>query len=362
MASAYCYTEDLTNLTNHLITVHSMTHSAIIFSLGVGGNLLAIFLLVKHSNTHQWKVFYRLVAGLAATDLFGILSSSPLAFIVYSNDFRWVGGQPACDYMSVVLIFASVSTMLIATSMSLDRFFAVCFPFMYKTLEKKRKVHLILASLWIFALFFACLPLVHLGHNVRHFPCTWCFFDYFGTSVTDVIYSLLYASLGILTIVTSSVINILVLVAVGKQAKRHQRGLSKRSRKGRKRTRRNEMFILTFIIAILLTFAICWLPLMIRIVTNVSLTQIPDYPSDLLAIRFASWNQILDPWIYIVLRKEMLSRLYNVYRRFNRQEASEYSTCNVDRSEANGNNDRCGRLNALPDETHPQMLTQKIKE
>lgn len=264
MASAYCYTEDLTNLTNHLTTVHSVTPSAVIFSLGVGGNLLAIFLLVKHSNTHQWRVFYRLVAGLAVTDLFGILSSSPLAFIVYSNDFRWVGGQPACDYMSVVLIFASVSTMLIATSMSMDRFFAVCYPFVYKTFEKKRRVHVILASLWIFALLFACLPLVHLGHNVRHFPCTWCFFDYFGTNVTDVIYSLLYASLGILTIATSSVINILVLVAVGKQAKRHHKGLSVRSRKGRKRAKRNEMFILTFIIAILLTFAICWLPLMVN--------------------------------------------------------------------------------------------------
>lgn len=100
----------------------------------------------------------------------------------------------------------------------------------------------------------------------------------------------------------------------------------------------------------------------IRIVTNISLKQIPDYPSDLLAIRFASWNQILDPWIYIVLRKEMLARLYNVYRRFNRQEASEYSVCNVDRSEVNDNGDMRNRLNTAQDETHQQVLTQSSKE
>lgn len=264
--SSFCYTEDLTNLTTKLSSKSSVTPSAIIFTLGVTGNLLAIFLLVRHSKTHKWRVFYRLVAGLAATDLFGILSSSPLAFIVYNNNFRWVGGQPTCDYMAVVLIFASVSTMLIATSMSLDRFFALWFPYKYKSLEKKRRVHVILASLWVFALLIACLPLVHLGHNVRHFPCTWCFFDYFGTNITDVIYSILYASLGILTIVTSSVINILVLISVANKVNYTSKKLSMRSRKGQRRAKRNEFFIMTFIIGILLTFAICWLPLMVNII------------------------------------------------------------------------------------------------
>lgn len=32
----------------------------------------------------------------------------------------------------------------------------------------------------------------------------------------------------------------------------------------------------------------------------------PDYPSDLLAIRFASFNPILDPWVYILCRKNLL--------------------------------------------------------
>lgn len=269
MAGRYCYTEDLRNLTKRLSETHSVTTSAVMFCLGVGGNLFAIFLLVRHSNTHHWSVFYRLVGGLAATDLFGILSSSPLAFVVYSNDFQWVGGQPTCDYMSFVLILSSVSTMLIATSMSVDRFLAVWFPFMYKTLEKRRRVHVILASLWIFAFLIASLPLFRLGHNIRHFPCTWCFFDYFGTTLTDIAFSILYASLGILTIFISSIINILVLVAIAKEVNSTQRGNSMRirSRRGQKRARRNEIFIMTFIIAILLTFACCWMPLMV-IYTN----------------------------------------------------------------------------------------------
>jgi hypothetical protein len=61
----------------------------------------------------------------------------------------------------------------------------------------------------------------------------------------------------------------------------------------------------------------------IRVFTNISKQHKPNFPSDLLAIRFATWNQILDPWIYIVLRKEMLTRFYNVYRRLFTKDASE---------------------------------------
>ncbi|XP_061179324.1 thromboxane A2 receptor-like [Saccostrea echinata] len=347
MASGYCYTEDLTNLTNHLSEKHSVAPSAIMFSLGVGGNVLAISLLIKHSNTHHWSVFYRLVAGLTVTDLFGVLSSSPLAFVVYSNKFRWVGGQPACDYMSFVLILSSVSTMLIATAMSLDRFFAVWFPFLYKSMEKRRRVHVILASLWIFALLISSLPLIGLGHNIRHFPCTWCFFDYFGTTPTDIAFSIIFASLGIFVIVSSSIINILVLIKIVKEAKGVNRGISIRSRKGQKRARRNEFFIMTFIIAILLTCVICWMPLMIRILTNVSKQQVPDYSSDLLGLRFASWNQILDPWIYILLRKEMLTRLYKLYRRlFTDTDVSEFSL-NAEKSYAIDNSEVCHKAKTI---------------
>lgn len=34
----------------------------------------------------------------------------------------------------------------------------------------------------------------------------------------------------------------------------------------------------------------------------------PDYRSDLLAIRFASFNPILDPWVYILCRKNLFNK------------------------------------------------------
>ncbi|XP_077784683.1 prostaglandin F2-alpha receptor isoform X2 [Podarcis muralis] len=36
----------------------------------------------------------------------------------------------------------------------------------------------------------------------------------------------------------------------------------------------------------------------------------------LFALRMATWNQILDPWVYILLRKAVLKKLYKIARRF----------------------------------------------
>ncbi|XP_061182473.1 prostaglandin E2 receptor EP4 subtype-like [Saccostrea echinata] len=311
MAAKFCYSGDLTNLTIKLSKTVSPADSAVMFTLGVSGNILALVLLIRHADEHNWRIFYRLVSALAFTDLFGIITSSPVAFAVYNNKFMWVGGQPVCDYLSFMLIFASVATLTIVTAMSLDRYLALWYPYFYNSSQKKRRVHVMLVGIWIFAALVACLPLMRFGRNIRHFPCTWCFFDYYGTYRTDKAFSILYTSLGMLAVVFSTGFNTLVIFAISKGAYGSRRGSIKCTR-GKKRERRNEIFTLIFLIAISVIHAVCWMPLMIRVLINIS-GAFPNYKADLLALRMASWNQILDPWLYILLRKEMLVRIYRFY-------------------------------------------------
>lgn len=313
MAAEFCYSQDLTNLTMKLAKTMSPVESAVMFTLGVSGNILALVMLVRNAAHHKWKIFYRLVGALASSDLFGILSTSPVAFAVYDNHFVWPGGQPVCDYLSFMLIFASMGTLTIVSAMSLDRYLAVWYPFFYNISQKKRRVHLMLVGVWVFAALIASMPLMNFGRNIRHFPCTWCFFDYYGTYMSDRAFSILYATLGILNTIVSSTFNCLVLYAVCRGTINTRR-MSIRSARGKKREKKNEIFILIFLIAILIVHAVCWMPLMIRVLINTSGAR-PNYKADLLALRMASWNQILDPWLYILLRKEMLTRIYIFYRK-----------------------------------------------
>lgn len=52
----------------------------------------------------------------------------------------------------------------------------------------------------------------------------------------------------------------------------------------------------------------------VRIIVNQSGAYPIDFRSDLITIRLASINQILDPWVYILFRKDVLVRIVNFGR------------------------------------------------
>ncbi|XP_069127861.1 prostaglandin E2 receptor EP4 subtype-like isoform X2 [Argopecten irradians] len=314
-----------TNTTNVTLPISgrkvSPASTAIQFTFGVIGNLLAIFVLVRSAKSHKWRVFYRLVGALAVTDLFGIVTTSPVAFIVYANNLKWVGGQPLCDYLSFMLIFAGLATVFIVAAMSLDRFVAVWFPYSYNvTMKKAYLVNLAVVSLWIVSISIAFLPLIGLGQNVLQFPGTWCFFNFFGIDIKDKFFAYFYATIGIIMILLTAILNSLVIFMLGKANR--QNGLRRKassvgSRSGR--TRRNDIFIMIFLVVLMVVFATCWTPLMIRIYIlqgSHSSSSSLDRPADLLALRMASINQLLDPWVYILLRKENMLRVLRLMERF----------------------------------------------
>ncbi|XP_004715628.1 prostaglandin E2 receptor EP1 subtype [Echinops telfairi] len=64
------------------------------------------------------------------------------------------------------------------------------------------------------------------------------------------------------------------------------------------------------LVGIMMVSCICWSPLLVLVVLAVggwgsSSLQRPLF----LAVRLASWNQILDPWVYILLRQAVLRQL-----------------------------------------------------
>jgi hypothetical protein len=105
-------------------------------ALGIFGNVLALFVIVKTANLHKWKVFYKMITTLAVIGLTGILTTSPIVLSVYINKLQWVGGQPMCDFISFMLIFSGLTTCLIISVMAIDRYIAISHPIKYRILPK----------------------------------------------------------------------------------------------------------------------------------------------------------------------------------------------------------------------------------
>ncbi|OWF56348.1 prostaglandin E2 receptor EP4 subtype-like [Mizuhopecten yessoensis] len=289
--------------------------SCITASIGILGNVLAIVVLFRSANAHKWKTFYRLVLALTITDLFGIVATTPVVLLVYANSIQFIGGQPVCDYLSFMMVFAGFATICIVTSMSFDRFLAVWFPYSYHTTVTRRRVAVTLLSIWSTAIVLGCLPIFGLGHNITQYPGTWCFFNFHSTLIMDSVFAILYASLGIGIISFTAIMNLLVSVKL-KQQKRRYSCVIKISdgpyEKNRTRCLRNNITQMVFLISVTLVFAVCWLPLMIQVlIKQIQKSTGPDWV-DLMAVRLAAINQILNPWIYIILRKEFLSDIWTV--------------------------------------------------
>ncbi|XP_076093528.1 prostaglandin E2 receptor EP4 subtype-like [Mytilus galloprovincialis] len=306
------YTTEVSTFTDALNATNTRTFvkpspvpSAITFTLGVVGNIIAIFVLVRSSDRHKWNVFYRFVTALAITDLFGILTSSPVAFAVYDNNLKWVGGEPLCHYMSFMLIFSGLATVLLVGAMALDRYLAILHPFKYNSASRYTIVNFVIFGIWLFSVLIAALPLFGLGENVKQFPQTWCFFNFFGDRTEDEFYAYFYSALGLGTIFLTAVLNVCVILGLITGKRSQIRRGSVTSRKARTRT---DVYITIFLVAICVVFAVCWAPFLVRIIINQSRTVSRNIKADLLTLRLATLNQILDPWVYILFRREMLSK------------------------------------------------------
>jgi len=238
----------------------SLKVPAIMFTAGVLGNILALIVLSRSRKEHKRTVFYRLVGGLALTDLFGTLSTSPVTLVNYSNKLKWVGGQSLCDYFSFMLIFFGFATVFIVCSMALDRYVALRKPYLYEAKITYHKGKYILLTLWFAAFLIACLPLIGLGQNVKHYPGSWCFFDFYSDVIRVKFFAYLYSIIGISVISSIIILNTFVIITVWKM---RQVTLVHNQYNHTKRLD-SEIQMVIFLVGILTVFGLCWGPLMVR--------------------------------------------------------------------------------------------------
>ncbi|XP_059160710.1 prostaglandin E2 receptor EP4 subtype-like [Physella acuta] len=286
----------------------------VMFMMGVIGNVAALIVLtVKPSKDTKASAFYHLVKALAIMDLVGIVASSPVTIVVYIHGgIINTGGMALCHYVSFVLVMAGNATLFTVLVMAVERFLVTKFPFQYSRIVTPLSVNCCIAVVWLLSALIAILPIVGVGRNIDPWPGTWCFFDYRDINIGGIVLSYFYATIGLLTIATTIVLNISVIhhlfrMRSSRLSKSSLRG-SMKPITGTNFSPDSEIRMVIFLMAIIIVFTLCYAPLMVRIIMNIALnagkTLGPslDNVIDLWALRLACINQILDPWVYIISR------------------------------------------------------------
>ncbi|XP_037385893.1 prostaglandin E2 receptor EP4 subtype [Talpa occidentalis] len=320
-----------------------VTIPAVMFIVGVVGNLVAIVVLCKSRKEKKETTFYTLVCGLAVTDLLGTLLVSPVTIATYVKG-SWPGDRALCEYSTFILLFFGLSGLSIICAMSIERYLAINHAYFYSHYVDKRLAGLTLFAVYASNVLFCALPNMGLGSSRLQYPDTWCFIDWTSNVTTQAAFSYMYAGFSSFLILATVVCNVLVCCALLRMHRQFMRrtslgteqhhalavtsvacrgvpantspALQRLSDFRRRRSFRPiagaEIQMVILLIATSLVMLICSTPLVVRVFIN----QLYQQPSekdviknlDLQAIRIASVNPILDPWIYILLRKTVLSK------------------------------------------------------
>ncbi|XP_036438566.1 opsin 8, group member b [Colossoma macropomum] len=128
--------------------------------LSVAGNLLVLVMAYKRSS--HMKPPELLSVNLAVTDLGAAISMYPLA-VASSWNHAWLGGNATCIYYGLMGFFFGVASVATLTVMAIVRFSVSLTLQSPKEKISKRRVHVLLAGTWLYALLWALFPLLGWG-------------------------------------------------------------------------------------------------------------------------------------------------------------------------------------------------------
>ncbi|XP_064784565.1 prostaglandin E2 receptor EP4 subtype-like [Oncorhynchus masou masou] len=298
----------------------SLVTSATMFAVGVLGNLIAIVVLCISKKEQKETTFYTLVVGMAVTDMLGTCFTSPVVIATYIVQ-RWLGGELLCDLFSFSMLFFGSAGMSILCAMAVERYLAINYAYFYSQYIDRTMARFALMGIYLANIVLCIMPSFGFGKHMRHFPGTWCFLDWRATDPLAASYSFLYGGFMLLLIAVTVLCNFAVCLSLVRMSQKTRIVRAKVSAHGGSKrgflpsvTSLSAAEIQMFWLLIFMTivFLVCSIPLVVRIFVNqlygpayICAGVKPDYWRDLMAIRFASFNPILDPWVYILCRKNL---------------------------------------------------------
>uniref|UniRef100_A0A4W5NCT0 G-protein coupled receptors family 1 profile domain-containing protein n=1 Tax=Hucho hucho TaxID=62062 RepID=A0A4W5NCT0_9TELE len=293
-------------------TAEAMAVPVLMFAVGVIGNIIAIAALSGSKQERKSSAFFALVCGLAVTDLLGTCLASPITIATYLNGNVLYDNNNLCEFHSFLLLFFGVAGLSIIFTMSAERYLAICCPYTYQRWGiDQHFARKCLFCIYLSNIAFCCLPVMGMAGSICQPSKTWCFINWRADKTLPATYSFLYASVSFLLILMTIVLNFAVCGTLLIMRRRKiQSPVTRGSTRARWKALSSgvEAQMMTVLMVTSVVVLGCSAPLVVRVFSN-QITWTENSHADLMAIRIASVNAILDPWIYILLRRTLFRKI-----------------------------------------------------
>ncbi|XP_068593161.1 prostaglandin E2 receptor EP1 subtype-like [Cebidichthys violaceus] len=309
------------------------TSAGLTMTLGILFNVVALIILAKAYNRFRRRskaTFLLFASSLVATDLAGHVILGALVLKRYSagtgsaadpvSSFQNDSANPdgCCLFLGSCMVFFGLCPLFLGCAMAAERCLGVTRPLLHSRLVTMARTKMALALIWLLALCVALLPFFSLGTYTYQYPGTWCFIRVMeGTRATDLAFVTLFSGLALSSLASAFVCNTVSGITLVR-ARIKKRLCSRRGSAGSQDT---EMVVQ--LVGIMVTSCICWSPLLVFGLMSATKSYSGFLPGDretysglmVIGVRMATCNQILDPWVYILLRRAVLRKIYRITKR-----------------------------------------------
>ncbi|XP_022595833.1 leukotriene B4 receptor 1-like [Seriola dumerili] len=207
------------------------------FLIGAPGNVLVIWTILRHVKQRSHTVV--LILHLAAADLLVLIT---LPLWIYSLVHTWVFGWASCIALVYIISVCMFSSIFFITLMSVERFVAICHPFVMKRWKTKSVMNKCLILLWLLAILLG-VPVLLTQPLDEDSGTEQCFMKEF-SSVTQAIIFLCLETFGGFVVPFIILSTCYCLVAAQLQKMSYN-------------TKQKSMVLVN---AVVIAFTLCWLP------------------------------------------------------------------------------------------------------
>ncbi|XP_042343800.1 leukotriene B4 receptor 1-like [Plectropomus leopardus] len=217
------------------------------FLVGAPGNLLVIWTILRHVKKRSHTVV--LILNLAAADLLVLIT---LPMWIYSLVHTWVFGGAVCMALMYIIRVCMFGSIFFITLMSVERYLAICHPFVMMGLKTKSVMKsCLVVLLWLLALLLG-LPAVLTESLDESYGNQQCFIKEFNSNTQEIILSCLDIMGGF--IVPFIIVSMCYCLVAAKL---------------RKKTFNSKQKSIALVGAVVIAFSLCWLPHHIINIINV---------------------------------------------------------------------------------------------
>ncbi|XP_062587030.1 prostaglandin E2 receptor EP3 subtype-like [Saccostrea cucullata] len=258
---------------------------------------------------HRWSSFYKMFAALALTDFLGVLLTYPFAIMRYISDFTYCFPIKICESISFVMVDAHLAAALLICALSFDRLLVLINPYHYRSRDLGRRYVVVIIAIWLFSSVFSMLQLVGVGKAELYFPGSWCYFDFVKPSIGSLFSAYFYSVVSFSIILITVVVNVFTMWKICHDPAAKGTLLDSSLVSGY-----YDSHVIVFIIAVTISFVATCTPLIVDIFLHALELRTENNDLEMWFERLTFLNAIIDPWLYIVLRKESIRRIILLYR------------------------------------------------